>query len=105
MKPGEKFLVGIEQLTSSGAPEKYIRVSSYSNHIGKDFQMSLLTEIKEIWRLILGVHSGEVPFFDGLSLLESKERCKALDDYYLAFKDSETNQSEKWFAESCREEK
>jgi hypothetical protein len=105
MKPGEKFLVGIEQLTSSGQPEKYIRVSSYSNHIGKDFQMNLLDEIKEIWRLILGVHSGEVPFFDGLSLLESKERCKALDDYYLAFKDSETNPSEKWFAESCREEK
>jgi hypothetical protein len=105
MGVGDKFLVGIEQLVASGTADRLIRVSSYCNHIGKEFQLDLLKDITDLWNLILAVHKGEAPFFDGLSLEDSKARCESLDGYYLAFADAATNPTEKWFADISREEK
>lgn len=101
---GSPFIACIEQLASGGYTEYVlpkIRVSSYRNKISTTYQCNLFTRIANIWKKIQDCILNKEPFFDNMTLEESIERCKSLDDYYLAFLNTGEDK-DGWFQDITR---
>ena len=81
---GSQFIVGIEQLVSTGggaAPGHYpmIRVATFRSYISEAFQKEVFRKAAKMYYLIRTGH-----IFDDLSREESDAKCKELDDTWVA---------------------
>ncbi len=94
---GAEFVIGIEQLVCKpNKPNRpLIRVASHRGEVSPEYQRGLFDRAYNAWKIIKSGH-----IFDDMTLSDSMDKQRVLDDYHKAFEVNDENDA--WFNKVTR---